>query len=126
MTVQLKLFKTALFRPTQMPQKAPHTYHILEGEAILYKRRGTPHWQVRYKIGSKWLRATTKQEKLTEAKKAAVDLILNAKFREKNDLPVINKRFKSVANLAIKRMNELNEAGQGKATFKQFIYAINK
>ncbi len=109
-----------------MPQKAPHTHHILEGEAILYKRNGTPHWQVRYKIAGKWLRATTKQEKLTEAKKAAVDLILNAKFREKNDLPVINKRFKSVANLAIKRMEELNEAGQGKATFKQYIYAINK
>jgi len=109
-----------------MPPKAPHTHHILEGEAILYKRTGTPHWQVRYKIGSKWLRGTTKQDKLADAKKAAVDLILNAKFREKNDLPVINKRFKSVANLAIKRMTDLNEAGQGKATFKQYIYAINK
>lgn len=126
MTVQLKLFKTALFRSTQMPQKADHTHHILEGQAVLYQRIGTPHWQVRYKIGSKWLRGTTKQSKLADAKKAAVELIVDAKFREKNDLPVLNKRFKAVANLAIKRMNELNAAGQGKPTFKQYIHAINK
>ena len=109
-----------------MPLKSDQTHHILEGQATLYQRVGTPHWQVRYKIGSKWLRGTTKQTKLADAKTAAVDLIVDAKFREKNDLPVINKRFKSVANLAIKRMEELNEAGQGKATFKQYIYAINK
>lgn len=93
---------------------------------MLYQRLGSPHWQVRYKIGGKWLRGTTKQAKLDDAKKAAVDLIVNAKFREKNDLPVLNKRFKAVANLAVKRMVELNAAGQGKPTFKQYIHAINK
>ena len=41
MTVQLKLFKTALLLPTQMPQKADHTHHILEGQAVLYQRTGT-------------------------------------------------------------------------------------
>jgi integrase len=109
-----------------MPQKADHTHHILEGKAILYQRSGTPHWQVRYKVGGKWLRATTKQEKLNDAKSAAVELITNAWFREKNDLPVINKRFKAVANLAIKRMVDLNNSGNGKPTYKQYIHVINK
>ena len=109
-----------------MPQKAEHTVHILEGEATLYQRAGTPHWQVRYKVGGKWLRNTTKEAKLKEAKRVAVDLIGNAKYRERNDLPIVNKRFKSVANLAIKRMNELIGVGQGKPTYKQYIQAINK
>lgn len=109
-----------------MPQKAEHTIHILEGEATLYQRAGTPHWQVRYKVGGKWLRNTTKEAKLKDAKRVAVDLIGNAKYRERNDLPIVNKRFKSVANLAIKRMNELIGVGQGKPTYKQYIQAINK
>jgi len=80
-----------------MPQKAPHTVHILEGKATLYQRPNTPQWFVRYKVGGKWLRSTTKQSKLDDAKQAAVDVVMNAWFREKNNLPIVNKRFKHVA-----------------------------
>ena len=83
----------------------------MEGKAILYQRVGTPHWQVRYKANGKWLRATTKQADLTDAKAAAVELVMNAWYRAKNDLPVLTKRFKSVANTAIKRMETALEAG---------------
>lgn len=109
-----------------MPQKAPHTVHILEGKATLYQRPTTPQWFVRYKVGGKWLRSTTKQNTLEAAKQAAVDIVTNAWFREKNDLPIVNKRFKHVANLAIKRMEDLLANGQGKVTYKHYIQAINK
>ena len=109
-----------------MPQKAPHTVHILEGKATLYKRATTPQWFVRYKVGGKWLRSTTKKSTLEEAKQAAVDIVTNAWFREKNDLPIVNKRFKHVANLAIKRMDDLLANGQGKVTYKHYTQAINK
>ena len=89
-----------------MPQKADHTVHILEGKAVLYQRANTPHWQVRYKAGGKWLRTTTKKEDLEDAKGAATELIMNAWYRAKNDLPVVNKRLKAVANVAIKRMED--------------------
>jgi integrase len=107
-----------------MPQKADHTAHILEGKAILYKRVGTPHWQVRYKANGKWLRATTKQTELTDAKAAAVELVMNAWYRAKNDLPVITKRFKSVANTAIERMEAALEAEHGKITYVSYIRAL--
>jgi integrase len=107
-----------------MPQKAEHTVYILEGKAILYKRAGTPHWQVRYKAGGKWLRSTTKQADLDEAKSVATDLIMNAWFRAKNDMPVVNKRFKAVANIAIKRMEDALKAEQGKVTFTSYIRAL--
>jgi len=109
-----------------MPQKAPHTVHILEGKATLYKRPTTPIWFVRYKVGGNWIRSTTKQSKLDDAKHAAVDVVMNAWFREKNNLPIVNKRFKHVANLAIKRMQDLLDNGQGKVTYRHYIQAINK
>ena len=108
-----------------MPQKAEHTVHILEGKAVLYQRANSPHWHVRYKADGKWLRTTTKQENLADAKSAAVDLVTNAWFRVRNSLPVTNKRFKSVANLAIKRMEDMLAAGQGKVTYNSYIRALN-
>ena len=108
-----------------MALKAPHTVHILEGAATLYQRPTTPIWFVRYKAGGKWIRTTTKKEKLDDAKQAAVKIVTNAWFRVENDLPIVNKRFKYVALLAIKRMEELLANGQGKVTYKHYIQAIN-
>ena len=109
---------------TIVPQKSDDTVHILEGKATLFKRALTPHWHVRYKAHGKWLRTTTHSEDLTEAKSKAVDLVMNAWFREKNNLPVISKRFATVAKLAISRMEEAQKAGQGKATYKTYIQAL--
>jgi integrase len=107
-----------------MPQKSDHTVHILEGKATLFRRLNTPHWHVRFKVNGNWLRTSTKAEKLLDAKSKAVDIVTNAWFREKNHLPIVNKRFKQVAKLAIARMNDLINGGQGKATFKTYIQAI--
>ena len=109
-----------------MPQKSEDTVHILEGKATLYKREGSPFWSFRYKAYGKWERQTTKRGDLDEAKDKAVDIVTNAWFREKNDLPVVNKRFKSVARLAVQRMEDLQKADQGKATYKTYIQAINR
>jgi integrase len=68
---------------------------------------------------------STKQEDLPKATSAAVDIVMNAWFREKNDLPAISKKFKSVARLAIERINGLQKAGQGKATYKTYVQALN-
>lgn len=109
-----------------MPQKIDSTVHILEGKATLFQRPTSPVWHVRYKAHGKWERMTTKCVDLAEAKKAGADIVMNAMFREKNNLPIVSKRFKAVAKLAIARMNELHEAKQGKATFKTYIQALNK
>jgi len=59
-------------------KKVEHTVHILEGKATLSIRKTSPVWQVRYKVGNKWLRTTTKEEDLAKAKSKAVDLVTNA------------------------------------------------
>ena len=109
---------------TIVPQKSDDTVHILEGRATLFKRPLTPHWHVRYKANGKWERTTTKCEELAEAKSKAVDIVTNAWFRERNDLPIVSKRFSAVAKLAIRRMEDAQKANQGKATYKTYIQAL--
>jgi hypothetical protein len=108
-----------------MPQKSSDTIHILEGKATLFQRPLTPCWHVRYKVHGKWERLSTKCNVLAEAKQRAVELVTEAWFKEKHGMPVVNKRFKSVAKLAIRRMEELSKAGQNKATYKTYIQVIN-
>lgn len=107
-----------------MALKSDDSVHILEGKAILYKRVGSPVWQVRYHAEGKKLRSTTHEIELKKAKEAAVEIVTNAWFRVKNQLPVVNKRFKAIALLAIKRMTEANEAGHGKETYRSYILAL--
>jgi len=108
-----------------MPQKAEHTVHILEGQATLFRRPTTPHWHVRYRVHGKWERTSTRCTELADARQRATALVTEAWFRERNGLPVVNKRFASVARLAIRRMEDLARAGRGKATYKTYTQVIH-
>jgi len=108
-----------------MPQKAEHTVHIHEGEAVLYQRVGSPHWQLRYKANGKWARATTKKTKLADAKREAMEIIVRARVLEREGLLVTSKRVTTVAKLAVKRMQDELDSGNGKVTYKRYIQAIN-
>ena len=108
-----------------MPKKAEHTVHVHEGEAVLYQRVGSPHWQLRYKANGKWARATTKKTKLTDAKREAMEIIVRARVLEREGLLVTSKRVTTVAKLAIKRMEDELNNNRGKVTYKRYIQAIN-
>ncbi len=109
-----------------MPQKSDDTVHILEGQATLFKRPTSPIWHVRYKVHGNWARQTTKCEDLAAAKQRATDMVIDARFKEKHSLPIVNKRVKSVGKLAIRRLEALIASGRGKATYKTYIQAIEK
>lgn len=109
-----------------MPQKSDDTVHILEGQATLFQRPTSPVWHVRYKAHGKWERQTTKCEDLAAAKQRATDMVIDARFKEKHSLPIVNKRVKSVAKLAIRRLEGLIASGRGKSTYKTYIQAIEK
>ncbi len=108
-----------------MPKKAEHTVHIHEGEATLYLRVGSPHWQLRYKANGKWTRSTTKKTKLADAKREAMEIIVRARVLEREGLLVTSKRVTKVARLTIKRMQDELDSGNGKVTYKRYIQAIN-
>ncbi len=63
---------------------------------------------------------------LDEAKEIARDTYLEYKFRHKNDLPVITKKFADVARLAIADMRKQLDAGLGKKVYADYIVCIER
>jgi integrase len=109
-----------------MPLLSPDSVTHLGGAIVLTRRRRSSAWQARYKMAGRWIRITTKAKDLKEAKAIAEEQYMDARYRAKNNIPVITKRFKDVAKLAIDRMEKSIEAGQGKKTYRDYIQAINR
>ncbi len=107
-----------------MPKLNPDTIKIMDGVAVLFRRNRSAAWQVRYKAHGKWLRTTTKHMQLTDARRAAEDIVLEARFKQRHGMPVVTRRFASVAATAIARMNAALAAGEGKTVYKHYIGAL--
>jgi len=90
------------------------TVLILDGEVRVYRRERSRRWQAAFSIDGKAIRISTGKRDLNEAKDVARDTYLEYKFRHKNDLPVITKKFADVARLAIADMHKQLDAGLGK------------
>ena len=63
---------------------------------------------------------------MAEAKEYARDTFLEYKFRHKNDLPVVTKKFSDVAKLAIVDMRKQLDAGLGRKVFADYIVCIER
>lgn len=109
-----------------MPKLSPDNVKLLGGVAVLFRRNRSSAWQVRYKVQGKWVRTTTKQMALDDARKLAEDIVLNARFRERNALPPVSKRFADVARIAVQRMKRELEAKQGKVIYTHYIAALER
>ena len=104
-----------------MAQLSVNSVQILDGSVTLTKRNRSSAWQARYKIGNKWIRATTKHKELERATKAAQDIYLRARFREAEGLPIVSKRFDAVANQTSKKLRDALSANEGKKVFEDYI-----
>jgi integrase len=108
-----------------MPTLSPESVTILDGAVVLSRRHESAKWQARFKVENRWIRITTKENDIKEAKKAAEELYLDARYRVKHELPAQTKRFKDVAKLAIDRMVKALAGGQGKKVYRDYIQATN-
>lgn len=107
-----------------MPAKVESTHEVLPRQLIVYRRSRSGAWQCRYKVDGVWQRASTKQTDLAKAKDAAHKLLIAAEVRKEQNLPVVTRRFRDVAHLAIERMEQELKNGQGKVSFKDYIRVI--
>jgi len=99
---------------------------IRDGEVVLYKRGDSSKWQARLKLpDSRWHRISTKRGNLNEAKRIAGEAYDRARFREKEGLAAITRRFREVAKLTISSLEARIKAGHGKVAYKDYIQAIN-
>ena len=107
-----------------MPKLNADNIKIMDGTAVLFRRTRSTAWQVRYKAQGKWLRSTTREMQLSDARRAAEDIVLEARFKQRHGMPVVTRRFASVAATAIARMNTALASGDGKTVYSHYIGAL--
>lgn len=108
-----------------MSAKKETTHIVTENELVVYRRERSSIWQCRYKVDGVWQRASTKERKLKDAKEVAKELKITAEIRKRDNLPVITRKFRDVAKLAIQRMDKKIADGDGKVSYKDYIRIIN-
>lgn len=104
----------------------PETTFILDGRATLFKRPHSNLWQVRFKVEGKYRHFSTGTDSLKQAKEIAFELALEAWFKERNNIPIIIRNFKYVANLVIQELQQQLDNNKGKVTYKDYIWALRK
>ena len=102
------------------------TVLILDGEVRVYRRERSKRWQAAFSIDGNPIRISTGKRNLNEAKEVARDIYLEYKFRHKNDLPIITKKFSDVARLAIADMRKQLDGGLGKKVYLHYIVCIEQ
>jgi len=92
----------------------------------VYRRERSKRWQVAFSIDGNPIRISTGKRNLNEAKEVARDIYLEYKFRHKNDLPIVTKKFSDVARLAIADMRKQLDGGLGKKIYLHYIVCIEQ
>ncbi len=108
-----------------MPEPKETTYTLIERALIVYRRERSGIWQCRYKVDGVWQRASTKESDLTKAKARAHELRMEAEIRRRSNLPVITRKFRDVARLAVERLEHEIAVGKGKRSYTDYIRVIN-
>lgn len=108
-----------------MPQKIDSTHVLMDKTLVLYRRERSGVWQCRYKVAGVWQRATTKERDIEKAKEQAKRLLIEAELRKRENLPVVTRRFRDVAKLAVQRLQDEQKNGTGKVIYNDYIRVIN-
>ena len=109
-----------------MPVLSEDSVLIMDGAVKLYRRERSRKWQAAFQIDGQYIRISTGKSDLDEAKQAASDSYLEYKFRQKNGVPVVSKRFSDVAKLCITEMNKQLESGVGKKVYRDYVIVLEK
>ncbi len=105
---------------------AETTHILMNRELVLYKTSRSLAWQCRYKVDHKWFRASTREYKFDLAVHKAKELLIEAEIRKRSNIPVVTRRFKDIAVLAVKRMQDEKRAGTGKVIYNDYMIVIER
>jgi hypothetical protein len=109
-----------------MPVLSEDSVLVMDGAVKLYRRERSRKWQAAFQIDGQYIRISTGKSDLDEAKQAASDSYLEYKFRQKNGVPVVSKRFSDVAKLCITEMYKQLESGVGKRVYRDYVIVLEK
>lgn len=109
-----------------MPLKRDDTHQLIERELVVFKRPNTQVWYCRYKVEDTWFTLTTKERDLNKAKAAAQKILAKAQLRREENLPVVTKRVRDVAQLVLKSMETKIASGHKVDSYDQYKRIIEK
>lgn len=109
-----------------MPKPKSTTYVVTANKLVVYRRKRSTIWQCRYKVDGQWQRASTKERELVKAKERAHELLIEAEIRKRSNIPVVTRRFRDVAKLAIKRLDDKIASKQGKVSYSDYKRIIEE
>ena len=109
-----------------MRQLRDDTHLVLDGEVRVYRRERSRRWQAAFSIDGHAIRISTGKRNLEEAKEMARETYLEYRFRHKNDLPIVTKKFSDIARLAIADMRKQLDAGVGKRVYADYCVCIER
>lgn len=93
----------------------------------LDKRNGSDNWYARLTLDNgKRIVRSTKTDNLDDATAAAWELFYDTQARIRNKLPAQTRKFKHVAEYAIKRMQKDLDAGAGRQAYKDYVSALRR
>jgi integrase len=105
-------------------------HHLQGGNLVIYKREGcrTSFYYARVKLPNtnRWKKFTTKTGDFNEAVKFAVREYEKIMLKLEAGLPLDSRSFKYVPDLAIEEMQQDLDAGMGKASYHDYIRALEK
>ena len=103
------------------------THRLRDGELILFRRSDSRVWQYKFKRESgRWYRASTRKSVLEHAKRVAMDLHDEARYRERLGLAPAHKSFKDIAMATVEDMQRDLAAGTGKKIYVDYCSVIER
>jgi hypothetical protein len=109
-----------------MPILNSNTPTASDGDIRLFQRPNSRVWQCTFKVGSCWVRKSTKCKKLKDAKQAAKKLFRKYENLADAGLPVVGAHFGSVARAVIADMDKQLAAGSGKVSFRDYKIVLER
>lgn len=105
----------------------PTVIHLRDGEVVLYRRAGSPYWQVRYKLRTgAWVRESTAQAAIENAIPTACELYDEARFRQKLGLAHKGRTFTELAHETLNHLRLEMDAGRGRVIYSSYISVIER
>ena len=109
----------------EIAQDKDNFYYARSGAVIVRKRERSKVWQCTFKIDNQWVRRSTNERDLDKAIDSACESYDRLRFLQEADITVVSKRFKSVANATLKKLQAQIDSGLGKVIYKDYVAVIN-
>ena len=101
---------------------------VIRPEQIrLVRRPDSKKWQVHYKLDGikSWFRRSADTADVQEATKIAERMWMKATFDHEEGRPVTSKKFKPVAEIVLRRLEEQIKEGTARPSARDYVSAIN-